>query len=77
MRRYRWLATITLFSIQELYFVYVVGDTKDENWAHVIYIASSIFNNGHFLSECFSRPTPTICVQLCFHGLHLRRPEPE
>lgn len=50
MRRYRWLATITLFSLQELYFVYVVGDSKDKNWAHVIYIVSSIFKH-HFLSE--------------------------
>ncbi len=49
MRRYRWLFSLTLFSLQELYDVFVAEDQKEKHWARTIIIVASLFR-CHLLS---------------------------
>lgn len=49
-RRYRWLFSITMFALQELYQVFVAGPMKDKHWEKTILIIASVFKE-HFNSE--------------------------
>lgn len=50
MRRYRWLFVTALFSLQELYNVFVVGEQKDAYWGRTIVIIGSVFR-CHLMSK--------------------------
>lgn len=49
-RRYRWLFTIVMFSLQELHQVFVDGPMKDKKWERTILIIASVFKE-HFNSQ--------------------------
>jgi hypothetical protein len=51
-KRYRWLFTITLFSLQEVYFVYVNVKSPDKYWSRTVIIIASVFRL-HFQSQEF------------------------
>ncbi len=59
MRRYRWLFSLSLFSLQELYDVFVAEDQedqkdqKDKHWARTIIVVASLFRCHLLSSENF------------------------
>ena len=50
MRRYRWLFVTAMFSLQELYNVFVIGEQKDPYWARTIVVIGSLFR-CHLMSK--------------------------
>ena len=50
MRRYRWLFVTAIFSLQELYNVFAVGEQKDPYWGRTIIVIGSVFR-CHLLSQ--------------------------
>ena len=54
VRRFGWLVTTVLFSLQELHNVFVAGPRKDPHWGRTIIIVASAFRGYLLADEYFS-----------------------